>query len=243
MVLLCRISAFLEQMHSITEVVISFPRDYGQWCHHTFLNNSSHLGQDWPWFHNPIEAEDGFFFLRSKLICLRVAPLCQIRDSASISCPKVVTQRRGTVSLFLCIHEFTLHKAGFSKKNGINIDYQDALLVVWMQNLTQIHLIMNYKEKEKLTKVNSYYGFVSEWDKEQEIVNIILCQNIAFRFALHLAQIKTSPGRAVPFLPHSEVTQVHCQVNFSLPRWHHSFCGVLYYTWTDVEAVPQATLL
>lgn len=45
---------------------------------------------------------------------------------------------------------------------------------------------------------------------------------------------------------HSRVIQIHCQLNFSLSWWHHSFRGLLYPTWAGRQCgcfSIQATFL
>lgn len=70
--------------------------------------------------------------------------------------------------------------------------------------------------KQKLTQANSYYGFVSEWDKKQDSVTVILCWNRALGFTLcTLAEVFNQLGSAYC----SQVIQVHCKHNFFF-SWH-----------------------
>lgn len=54
---------------------------------------------------------------------------------------------------------------------------------------------VNEKEKQKQTRVNSYYGLGSDWDMEQEIITVTLCQDGAPSLS---AWGKPLPGRVVP---------------------------------------------
>lgn len=94
----------------------------------------------------------------------------------------------------------SLHAKQVLQRRGLLVLTFRLLFVYFGCRISQkfISETMNYKEKYKLTKASSYYGFVSEWDKNQNIITLILCQKRALGFSLCiLAWMKPSLGRVV----------------------------------------------